>query len=82
MATAESLPAKELSESLFEPRPALKTGVSHFCRASSLSTYRKPFCWLARGLDPPEWQAWQEEFRNYFYSEECLDTARLLEAVG
>jgi hypothetical protein len=23
-------------------------------------TYRKPFCWLAKGLDRSDWQAWQD----------------------
>ena len=29
-----------------------------------------------------EWLALLDDFRNYFYSEECLQTAQLVEAVA
>ena len=45
-------------------------------------TYRKPFCWLAEGLDCSNWQGLLDDFRNYFHSEECLKTAQLLGAVA
>jgi hypothetical protein len=55
---------------------------STFAGLSLHPIHRKPFCQLLRVLGSCDCQGLLDDFRNFLGSEECLESARLLEAVA